>query len=115
MYDVTKENGWLILGKPSDTESVLSGDASESVSTSLPIVLGEKRKSDGTTALLSRDNETGSAQGDISFSDDTDSPQVLGARRGDTGDVGIPAEIRLVLIILCLMAIMVINIRRRNS
>ena len=127
MYDVTKENGWLILVKPSDggtskensslpdTESVLSGDASESVSTALPIVLGEMRKSDGTTALLSRNNETGSVQGDISFSDDTDSPQVLGARRGDTSDVGIPAEIRLVLIILCLMAIMVINIRRSNS
>ena len=98
-----------------DAESVLSGDASESVSTALPIVLGEMRKSDGTTALLSRNNETGSVQGDISFSDDTDSPQVLGARRGDTSDVGIPAEIRLVLIILCLMAIMVINIRRSNS
>ena len=53
------------------------------------------------------------AESEHSLSDDT--AQVLGARRGDTSDPGIPAEIRLGLIILCLMALMVINIKRSNS
>ena len=126
MYDVTKENGWIILVKPSDNGGTSSDNSqadakadtaenvTESVSTALPIILGAKKNSDGTTALLTKTGTTDeNAESEHSLSDDT--AQVLGARRGDTSDPGIPAEIRLGLIVLCLMALMVINIKRSNS
>ena len=126
MYDVTKENGWLILVKPSDgggasndnspagAKADTAENVTESVSTALPVILGAKKNNDGTTALLTKTGTTDeNAESEHSLSDNK--AQVLGARRGDTSDPGIPAEIRLGLIILCLMALMVINIKRSNS
>ena len=79
-----------------------------------PVILGAKKNNDGTTALLTKPGTTDeNAESEHSLSDNQ--AQVLGARRGDTSDPGIPSEIRLVLIVLCLMALMVINIRRSNS
>ena len=131
MNDVTKENGWLILVKPSgsgkdsgntpsadakerlfeDVQEMLPENATESVSTALPVILGEKKSSDGTTALLTKNN----AEKDKDNPATDDGAKVLGARRGDTTDAGLPPEIRLSLIILCLMALMVINIKRSNN
>ena len=126
MYDVTKENGWLILVKPSDgggasndnspagAKADTAENVTESVSTALPVILGAKKNNDGTTALLTKTGTTDeNAESEHSLSDNK--AQVLGARRGDTSDPGIPSEIRLVLIVLCLMALMVINIKRSNS
>jgi hypothetical protein len=126
MYDVTKENGWLILVKPSDgggasndnspagAKADTAENVTESVSTALPVILGAKKNNDGTTALLAKPGTTDeNAESEYSLSDDK--AQVLGARRGDTSDPGIPSEIRLVLIVLCLMMLMIINIKRRNG
>ncbi len=126
MYDVTKENGWLILVKPSDgggasndnspagAKADTAENVTESVSTALPVILGAKKNNDGTTALLTKTGTTDeNAESEHSLSDNK--AQVLGARRGDTSDPGTPSEIRLVLIVFCLMALMVINIKRSNS
>ena len=126
MYDVTKENGWLILVKPSDgggasndnspagAKADTAENVTESVSTALPVILGAKKNNDGTTALLTKTGTTDeNAESEHSLSDNK--AQVLGARRGDTSEPGIPSEIRLVLIVLCLMMLMIINIKRRNG
>ena len=120
MYDVTRENGWLILVKPSG--SAASADDSE-VSTvqtvianneNSAVVLGAQRNADGSTGLLTKDGASIDKEGAPSDENGSDA-KVLGARRSETSDSGIPNELRIVLIVLCLMAITVINIRKSKN
>ena len=141
MYAVTRENGRLVLVKTNKTsasaggstetasqELLAEGDTSSvgvgsSQSTGLgsAAVFGAQRNGDGTTGLLTKngsssgsDSASASAGAQDGNSSD-ESPQVLGARRSSTSDVSMPVEMRIAFIILCLLALMAINIKRSNS
>lgn len=103
-YDVKVVNGKLVVvavagtgeqavnSTGSASTSILVKDGNKTVVKNVPIVLG-----------ASRDGDSG------------DEGQVLGARRGETGDFTINAGVRLSLIILCIMLIMIINVKRNKT
>ena len=137
MYDVTKENGWLILVKPTGSSASASAGGSASAGSSSSASAGNTASAGSSTGNAAQEplaegnaNSTvvpGSAQstafnsaavlgaqrnGDASSGLLTRSQ---GARMSDTSDTGIPAELRIFFIVLCLMAIMVINVKRSNN
>ena len=133
MYAVTRENGRLVLvkagqsgsgsGDTSDStvQSTLADNTTSSTTTSSAVVLGAQRSGDGTTGLLTKSNsatESGSdgASDSIEGASSSDEmPQVLGARKSETSDLSMPVELRIAFIVLCLMALMAINIKRSNN
>ena len=136
MYNVTRQNGRLVVvGKSgsgtsaggnktsgeSDTESLVESEVQRAVSGG-SMVLGAQRSGDGTTGLLTKNNTSGTGNGndaeavvDAGDSSVDDGAAVLGARRSATADVSMPTELRIVFIVLCLMALMAINIKRSNN
>jgi hypothetical protein len=133
MYAVTRENGRLVLvktaqssagagdTKESTVQSTSADNETASTTTGSAVVLGVQRNGDGSTGLLTKDG-TAAENGIAVASDGTEggevsdgTPQVLGARRSETSDISMPAELRIVLIVFCLMALMAINIKKSNN
>ena len=79
---------------------VLVKDGEKTVVQNIPVVLG-----------ASRDGEDGSSD----TANNDGSGKVLGARRADTSDSTMGAGTRLTLIILCIMMIMIINVKRNKT
>ena len=127
LYDVINNKGWLVVVKQNDAASGSdisqeNGNVSETTSTG-----SKEQEYSGIT--VTRDNSVLGAtrDGEEDYGvvianlikdkniDPVDLPEVLGARRSATDDITIPAELRLCFIILCMMAIMIINIRRSRD
>lgn len=107
-YNVSLVNGQLVLvpvsGEDSNgtnstgsaVTSILVRDQEKTTVDNKPMVLGAQRDGDGK-------------------SDSIDGQRAHGVRSSETSDEGIPSGARLSLIILCVMIIMVINIKRNKQ
>lgn len=107
-YNVSLVNGQLVLvpvsGEDSNgtnstgsaVTSILVRDQEKTTVDNKPMVLGAQRDGDGN-------------------SDSIDGQRAYGVRSSETSDEGIPSGARLSLIILCVMIIMVINIKRNKQ
>ena len=107
-YNVSLVNGQLVLvpvsGEDSNgtnstgsaVTSILVRDQEKTTVDNKPMVLGAQRDGDGN-------------------SDSIDGQRAHGVRSSETSDEGIPSGARLSLIILCVMIIMVINIKRNKQ
>ena len=98
LYNIKKVNGELILvdatgGKSSDTAD---GSAqSDSKSISVLSVTTDKGITATTSSVVINGLEAGNTIGSV--------PQVLGARRADTSDPGMPSDIRIILLTVCVL------------
>jgi hypothetical protein len=98
LYNIKKVNGELILvdatgGKSSDTAD---GSAqSDSKSVSVLSVTTDKGITATTSSVVINGLEAGNTIGSV--------PQVLGARRADTSDPGMPSDIRVTLLTVCFL------------
>ena len=98
LYNIKKVNGELILvdatgGKNSDTAD---GSAqSDSKSVSVLSVTTDKGITATTSSVVINGLEAGNTIGSV--------PQVLGARRADTSDPGMPSDIRIILLTVCVL------------
>ena len=122
MYDVTSNKGWLVLVKQSNTSDGQESDGSEQIANAgqdnknnlisrVQSILGATRDDNVQSGILNGGNiETGI----LLSPDDENLPKVLGARRSDTSDITMPLEVRVSLVILCLMGLMIINIKRHK-
>ena len=98
LYNIKKVNGELILvdatgGKSSDTAD--ESAQSDSKSVSVLSVTTDKGITATTSSVVINGLEAGNTIGSV--------PQVLGARRADTSDPGMPSDIRIILLTVCVL------------
>ncbi len=127
LYDVTSNKGWLVVVKQNDAAS--GSDTSQGNGNVSETISSGNKAQEYSGITVTRDNSVLGAtrDGEEDYGvvianlikdkniDPDDLPEVLGARRSATDDITIPAELRLCFIILCMMAIMIINIRRSRD
>ena len=135
MYDVTSNKGWLVVveqksgGTGSGTGQAASGSEQITSKSDSQIeeaghdkksvvivrdqgILGATRDDEGQSGVIEGIQPTSEK---LSEAETTDKPAVLGARMSPTTDITMPVEVRISCIILCLMAIMIINIKRSKK
>ena len=130
MYDVTSNKGWLVVVEQKNSSSGSGQNGSDELASeagsqiagthdnrSVVIVrdqgiLGATRDDEGQSGVVE-----GIQPSSVKLSDsgNPDKPAVLGARASATTDITMPIEVRISCIILCLMAIMIINIKRSRK